>query len=157
MALPMTTDPTAEGSNFDRRNVSPTTIAPSAVAAVSFSAPLNAPMAVRTGLQMTISCSAKVAMGGLLAHRGKRLIACSGRLSAHARTKFVGAMEVDRRIGREAAMHHPADFVRQHLAFAAFERVERRAHNVRGRALGRINATGKICVDEAGVQPHDLN
>ena len=62
MTLPITTEPTAAGSSPERRSVSRTTAAPSSVAGVSLSDPLKAPIAVRTGLQMTIWSGAEAAM-----------------------------------------------------------------------------------------------
>ena len=62
MTLPITTEPTAAGSIPERRSVSRTTAAPSSVAGVSLSDPLKAPIAVRTGLQMTIWSGAEAAM-----------------------------------------------------------------------------------------------
>jgi hypothetical protein len=55
ITLPSTTDPSKAGSSFARASVSRTAIAPSSVAGTPFSAPLNAPIAVRTGWHNTIS------------------------------------------------------------------------------------------------------
>src|SRR5688572_19019285 len=55
MTLPMTTLPIAAASSLARFSVSRTTTAPRSVAGVALSEPLNVPMAVRTGLQRTIS------------------------------------------------------------------------------------------------------
>jgi hypothetical protein len=54
--LPIVTDWTLSGAILARRTTSPTTTAPSSVAAVPFRVPLKAPIAVRTGSAMMISC-----------------------------------------------------------------------------------------------------
>ena len=55
MTLPMTTLPIAAASSPDRFSVSRTTAAPRSGAGIVFSEPLKVPIAVRTGLQRTIS------------------------------------------------------------------------------------------------------
>src|SRR6266849_3800906 len=57
MTLPMTTLPIAAASSPDRFSVSLTTAAPRSVAGIDFRDPLKAPIAVRTGLQRTMSCA----------------------------------------------------------------------------------------------------
>src|SRR5450631_2337327 len=60
MTFPITTVPTSSPESPERRRVSRTTVAPSSVAATPFSAPLKAPIAVRTGCARTISRLAMV-------------------------------------------------------------------------------------------------
>src|SRR5258708_6205832 len=60
MTLPRTTLSISSASSPPRRKVSRTTTAPSSVAGMVLSDPLNAPIAVRTGLQRTTS---RVAIG----------------------------------------------------------------------------------------------
>src|SRR5258708_25901701 len=55
ITLPITTLPTAAASSPARRKVSRTTTAPRSAAGIVLSDPLNAPIAVRTGLQRTTS------------------------------------------------------------------------------------------------------
>src|ERR1700682_1230644 len=55
MTLPMTTLPIVAASSPDRLSVSRTTAAPRSGAGIVLSEPLKAPIAVRTGLQRTIS------------------------------------------------------------------------------------------------------
>src|ERR1700712_914914 len=55
MTLPNVTESTNSGATPERRSVSRITTAPSSVALVPLSVPLNAPIAVRTGAHNTIS------------------------------------------------------------------------------------------------------
>src|SRR5215813_13820341 len=69
MTLPITTLPIAAASRPARRSVSRTTVAPRSVAGIVLREPLKVPIAVRTGLQRTMS---RVLMGYLL-YRQRRI------------------------------------------------------------------------------------
>src|SRR6201987_3058109 len=54
--LPMTTVPISSGRRPDRWRAALMAVAPSSTAEISFNAPPNVPMAVRTGSAITIEC-----------------------------------------------------------------------------------------------------
>ena len=53
-------------------------------------------------------------------------------------------------------MHLARNLIGQDLTFPAFEGVEHRAHDFRGRTLGRVEIACKVGVDEACMQRDDL-
>jgi hypothetical protein len=78
-------------------------------------------------------------------------------LRIYARPNFVGALEIDRRLSGKPAMRQAADIIGQPLTLAVLERLERRADDLLWRTFGRIDAACEVGVDEARMEPHDLN
>jgi hypothetical protein len=66
-------------------------------------------------------------------------------------------LEIGRVIRGKTAMHLAGNLVGQNLTFPAFESVKRRPHDFLGRTLRCVEITGKVGVDEAGMQPDDLS